>query len=215
MMKKLAIFDFDGTIMDSVQDVFIHLNDALSLNDFPTLTNDELVKYLGGNIDEIVSLILEDKSSPENIKLVKDTYLKIYYSSNNENTVPFPKTHEVLKKLQEMNVVLAINSNRFTDSIQFFVDRFFSDIDFSLIMGHDFAYPSKPDPYGVEKIIKKANVGPNDVLYIGDSNTDIETAKNAGVDCVVVKWGYGSRNDWENDHVLEAIDDFCDIIKYF
>lgn len=67
----------------------------------------------------------------------------------------------------------------------------------------------------MEKIIKKANVGQNDVLYIGDSNTDIETAKNAGVDCVVVKWGYGSRNDWENDYVLEAIDDFCDIIKYF
>lgn len=105
-MKKLAIFDFDGTVMDSVQDVFIHLNEALSMHDFPILGNDQLVKYLGGNIDEIVSLVLKDQSSPENIKLVKDTYLKIYYSSEKKNTVPFPKSHEILEKLQEKGLFL-------------------------------------------------------------------------------------------------------------
>lgn len=214
-MKKLAIFDFDGTIVDSVQDVVIHLNEALSIHGFPTLTSDEYVKYLGGNVDEIVSLVLEDRSSPENIKLVKDTYLDIYYPSKKENTIPFQKSREILHKLQDMGVALAINSNRFSDSIQTFVDRFFDDIDFLLIMGHDFDYPSKPDPYGVNEIIKKANVSLEDVLYIGDSNTDIQTAKNAGVDCVIVKWGYGNIKDWQNEYILECIDDFDEIIKYF
>ena len=91
-MKKLAIFDFDGTIMDSVHDVVILLNKALAMYDFPTLTSDEYVKYLGGNIDEIVALVLEDNYTPENVKMVKDTYLDKYYSSPKENTIPFPKS---------------------------------------------------------------------------------------------------------------------------
>lgn len=214
-MKKLAIFDFDGTIVDSVKDVVIHLNEALSLHGFSTLTSDEYVKYLGGNVDEIVSLVLEDKSSPENIKLVKDTYLDIYYSSKKENTLPYPKSHEILHKLQDMGVILAINSNRFNDSIQTFVDRFFYDINFLVIIGHDFDYPSKPDPYGVNEIVKMADVSLDETIYIGDSNTDILTAKNAGIDCLVVSWGYGNHNDWGNDYILECIDDFDDIIKYF
>lgn len=214
-MKKLAIFDFDGTIVDSVQDVFIHLNEALWMHDFPILGNDQLVKYLGGNIDEIVSLVLKDQSSPENIRLVKDAYLKIYYSSEKKNTVPFPKSHEILEKLQERGVVLAINSNRFSDSIQTFVDRFYDDIDFSSIIGHDFGYPSKPDPYGVCEIVKKAGIGLDETLYIGDSGTDIQTAKNADIDVVVVSWGYGDEKDLEDDYVLECIDDFDDLVKYF
>ncbi|WP_458404574.1 HAD family hydrolase [Methanobrevibacter sp.] len=214
-MKRLAIFDFDGTIMDSVKDVVIHLNEALSMHGFPTLTSDEYVKYLGGNIDEIVSLVLEDESSPQNIKMVKDTYLKIYYPSQKVNTIPFAKSQEILRKLQEKGVLIAINSNRFNDSIQTFTDKFFSNINFFSIMGHDFDYPSKPDPYAVNEIIRKADVNLEDVIYIGDSNTDIQTAKNAGIDCVVVRWGYGNEDDWENDYILECITDFDEIIKYF
>ena len=70
-MKKLAIFDFDGTLIDSIHDVVKYLNEALSMYDFPTLTSDEYVKYLGGNIDEIVALILEENATPENIKQTK------------------------------------------------------------------------------------------------------------------------------------------------
>lgn len=214
-MKKLAIFDFDGTIIDSVHDVVIYLNRALSMYDFPTLTSDEYVKYLGGNIDEIVALVLEEQSTPENIKIIKDTYLDIYYGADKENTIPFPKSHEVLQKLQDMGVLIAINSNRFTDSIETFVDKFFCDIDFLSIMGHDFDYPSKPDPAAVLQIIKKADVTPDETVYIGDSGTDIQTAKNAEIDCIVVKWGYGNENDWQNEYPLEIIDDFDEILKYF
>ncbi len=214
-MKKLAIFDFDGTIMDSVHDVVILLNKALAMYDFPTLTSDEYVKYLGGNIDEIVALVLEDNYTPENVKMVKDTYLDKYYSSPKENTIPFPKSVEILKKLQDMGVIIGINSNRFTDSIETFVDKFFSGIDFFMIMGHDFDYPSKPDPHAVLKMIEEADVSLDEAIYIGDSGTDIQTAKNAGIDCVIVRWGYGNENDWQNVYILEAIDDFDDIIKYF
>ena len=201
--------------MDSVNDVVMSFNKALTMYGFPEMDRDEYIEYLGGNIDEIVSLILKDQNTPENIRLIKDTYLNIYYPSKKENTVPFPKSQEILRELQDQGVLIAINSNRFGDSIRTFVDRFFSDIDFLSIMGHEFEYPSKPDPYGVNEIIKKADVSLDEAIYIGDSGMDILTAQNAGIDCVLVKWGYGNQKDWENDYILEAIDDFDEILKYF
>ena len=214
-MKKLAIFDFDGTLVDSVNDVVISFNKALSMYDFPTLTREDFIGYLGGNIDEIVSLALRDKNTPENIELIKKVYLNFYESSKKEATVPFEGAHETLRRLQQNNVSLAINSNRFTYSIEYFVSKFFSDIDFVSIEGHEMDFPSKPDPYGVNKIMEEVGAGLNEAIYIGDSIKDIETAENAGMDCVIVKWGYGYESDWENDYILEAIDDFSQIFKYF
>ncbi|WP_407423883.1 HAD family hydrolase [Methanobrevibacter sp.] len=214
-MKKLAIFDFDGTLIDSVDDVVVSFNMALSKYDLPTLTREDYIGYLGGNIDEIVSLVLRDKSTPENIESFKKVYLDFYESSKKEATVPFPQSHDILERLQQNDVSLAINSNRFTYSIELFVSKFFSDIDFIAIEGHEMDFPSKPDPYGLNKIIEKANVGLDEAIYIGDSITDIEVAKNAGIDCVIVRWGYGNEEDWENDYILEAVDDFSQILKYF
>ena len=189
-MKRLFIFDFDGTLFNSVDDVVKCLNEALTIFNFPTLTRDEYIGRLGGDIDEIVSLVLRDNDLPEYHENFKNTYLKIYYGSEKENTLPFPGSYEVLKELQSNDVLLAINSNRFTDSLEFFVNKFFGDIDFVLIEGHNYDTPTKPSPAGINKIIEKAGVSKDEAIYIGDSSTDILTAKNAGIDCLIVKWGY-------------------------
>lgn len=214
-MKKLAIFDFDGTLFDSVWDVIDCFNEALTRYDFPTLTYDEYIGCLGGNIDEIVSLVLKDNSTPKNIEKVKRTYLELYNPSPKEKTLPFPGAHECLRNLQDKDVLLAVNSNRLDYSLNHFIDRFFVDIDFVLIEGHKEDYPSKPDPYGVNRIMEKANVDLDDAVYIGDSKTDIETAKNAGLDCIIVTWGYGNQGDYENEYNMDTVDEFDDIVKYF
>ncbi len=214
-MKKLAIFDFDGTLFNSVDDVVICFNQTLEIYNFPTLTKEEYFECLGGNIDEIVSLVLGENNSFENIEKVKKTYLELYNPSPKEHTLPFPEAHECLNKLQEKGVLLAVNSNRLNYSLKYFVEKFFTDIDFVLVEGHNEDYPSKPSPFGVENILKKADVDLKDAVYIGDSKTDIETAQNAGMDCIVVRWGYGNLKDYENDYILEAVDEFDDILKYF
>ncbi|MBQ2652718.1 MAG: HAD family hydrolase [Methanobrevibacter sp.] len=212
-MKKLAIFDFDGTLVDSVCDVEICFDETLKLHGFPTLTHEEYLDRLGGNIDEIVSLILNDKNTTENIELVKNTYGKLYSSSPKDNTLPFPKTHEVLKALQNKGMLLAINSNRKNDSLNYYADKFFEDIDFVAIEGHNPDYPSKPCPFAVEKIRNQFNISKEETIYVGDSLTDIKTAQNAGIDCILVSWGYGRNDAYESDYPLKMIDDVCELLE--
>ena len=219
-MKKLYIFDFDGTLFDTVDDVVICLNRALEVHDFPTLTSSEYVERLGGNINEIVSLILKDKNTPENIELVKETYLPIYEESPKKNSVPFEGIKNLLEKLQDKEVFIAINSNRTTDSIKYFTDKFLPGIDFLLIEGHNENYQSKPSPIGVNKILDKANVEMDEAVYIGDSKTDIATAKNAEIDCIIVTWGYGDENAYKDDYPISVVDDISQLwdalnINYF
>lgn len=213
-MKKLFIFDFDGTLFDSVGDVVICFNKALEIYNLPTMTREQYLGRLGGNIDDIVSLVLGENRTDENFEPFKNTYLEIYDSSKKENTVPFAESLGLLKKLHEKGILLAVNSNRLTYSLNEFVARFFADIDFLMIEGHDEIHPSKPDPYGVLKIIEKANVDKSEAVYIGDSKTDIQTAKNAGIDCIIVKWGYGNQSDYEDDYILKAVDEFDDLLDF-
>lgn len=210
-LKRLFIFDFDGTLFDSVDDVVICFNRALEIHGFPTLTHEEYVERLGGNIDEAVSLILGDNSTSENVELIKDTYQKLYDESDKIHTIPFPGVTDFLRRLQDMGIILAINSNRTTDSIRYYADRHFSDIDFLSIEGHNPEYPSKPDPLGVNNIIRKAGVAKEETVYIGDSSTDIKTAKNAGIDCVIVRWGYGNEDDYDNHYPTMVIDEIAQL----
>ena len=214
-MKKLAIFDFDGTLFDSIDDVVISFNKVLREYDFPTLTRDEYIPCLGGNIDEIVSKVLGVNSTPQNIERVKKTYLDLYNSSKKENTILFPHSEEVLKNLQDSGVLLAINSNRLNYSLKELVEKYFSDIGFVSIEGHNIDCPSKPDPFGVNKIIEKANVSSDEALYIGDSITDIKTAENANVDCIIVKWGYGDETVFNHEYPLKVINDFSQLYGLF
>ncbi len=214
-MKRLAIFDFDGTIFNSVDDVFICFNKALELNDFPTWDYEAFFDILGGNIDEMVSLILRDRNTPENIELIKDAYAKQYNESLKENSLPFAGIHEVMRELQERGILIAINSNRSNDSINYFVERYFTDIDFAVIEGHNPAYPSKPRPCGIKKMRKKLDVSKEECLYIGDSSTDIKTAQNAGIDCIIVKWGYGNNDVLKSDYILGTVGTPSEILKYF
>lgn len=212
-MKKLAIFDFDGTLFDSVWDVVTCFNKTLEIHGFPTLTHEEYLDRLGGNIDEIVALILDDNSTPENIELVKTTYEKLYSASPKENTRPFDGTHEVLRALQERGILLAINSNRKNDSISYYVDKFFKDIEFTAIEGHNPDYPSKPSPCGVKRIMGKLKLSKDDVMYIGDTITDIRTAQNAEIDCVLVGWGYGRKEAFKSDYPIKTIDDVHELLE--
>lgn len=204
-MKKLFIFDFDGTLFNTVDQLVYNMNQALSIHNFPELTRSEYDNVVGGNLDQVISEVLGKNNNYENIRKVKESYLKIIDCYEDNLTIPFDGIIEILVYLQEHDVQLAINSNRYTRIIREYVDRYFSNVDFLEIQGHNPPCPSKPDAYGVFEIIKKTSFKKDEVVYVGDSFTDVLTAKNAGIDCILVDWGYGDFNNFSDEYILKII----------
>lgn len=204
-MKKLFIFDFDGTLFNTIKQLVHNMNQALTIHGFPELTLDEYKLAVGGNINQVISNVLQSNSSPDNIEAVKKTYLEIIKDYEDNLTRPFDGVEEILLYLQDNNIQLAINSNRYTYSIESYVNKFLKNINFIDIQGHEPPNPSKPDAYGINQILSKSEFNKEDVVYIGDSPTDIKTARNAGIDCVIVTWGYADYELIEDDYILKRI----------
>ena len=115
--------------------------------------------------------------------------------------------------MQDRGLLLAVNSNRKNDSLNHYIGKFFSDIEFVAIEGHNPLYPSKPSPCAVEKILNKLELSRDDAIYVGDSITDIKTAQNAGIDCVLVSWGYGRKDAYESEYPLKTVDDVRELLE--
>lgn len=214
MKKELLIFDFDGTIMNTIKELRHTMNQALKIHNFPELSLDDYRNSVNGNVDEVISNLLKDENSAENIQKVKETYLKLHVTPHEDLSEPFDGVYEMFKKLQENGLKLAINSNRYTESIKKYTDKFFPDITFIQIEGHNPPNPSKPDPHGINTILEKTAYKKSQAIYIGDSSTDIQTAKNAGIDCIIVNWGYSTKEKIDDEYVKKIIGDTEEICQY-
>lgn len=214
IMIKLCIFDFDGTLVDSITDVGLCFNTVLEKNNFPTLPLEEYKTVVGGNLEVVVSKILGPlHNSKENIEKIMEDYEKYYINTDKVNTKPYYGVFEMLVTLQNKNILLAINSNKKTKLLLDLVNKYFSNINFIDITGFSSVELSKPNPFNVLNTIEKANVNKNEVLYIGDTRTDILTAKNAGIDCVLVNWGQGKENDFNDENVSKVISKPSDLYE--
>lgn len=190
-MKKLCIFDFDGTLVDTFTDAGIYYNKALEAYGFKTHNIEEYKYLMGGSLEEVVTRILEEKNrTEENINNVKKHYWDNYPTSSKENTKAYPGIQELLEELQKNNVKIAINTNKKQVIVDEMVKKIFPNINFVSVAGQNGKYPAKPDPEGVYQILKMCDgIEKNECIYIGDSKYDFETAQNAGIDAILVTWG--------------------------
>ncbi|MGN1321277.1 MAG: HAD family hydrolase, partial [Methanosphaera sp.] len=174
----------------------------------------EYENAVGGDITQVISNVLKENNTPENIEKVKTTYQKTYLNNPNELTTLYGGIHQLLQTLQENNINLAINSNRKTESIKYYTSKFLNDITFKDIRGNNPDILPKPDPTNLLIILKKSNIKKEEALYVGDTKVDVETSQNAGVDCVIVKWGQGNEKDMNKNHIMGVIDKPEDLYSF-
>ncbi len=214
MVKKLLIFDCDGTLLDTLEDVTICFNAALGECGFPTHDLAFVQSTVGGNLEQIVSRLLPpDEATEENVDQVKNAYKRIYAASDKSHTKPYEGILAVLTELAEEGYVLAVNTNKSQTLAEEVLASRFPSVDFAMIAGYDDSRPSKPDPFGVHMIRDECGVDASDAVYIGDGATDLETASRAGVDCIWVSWGQGKAGLRSDPRVARAVDDPSGLIS--
>lgn len=194
MAKKLVIFDLDGTLLDTVADLAGATNYALRTLGFPEHAKEEYYLLVGRGIYNLFRGALpKDESSEENVKKMADLFVPYYNAHMCDLTLPYEGITAMLHEITSKGVKVAVASNKYQEGSERLMKRFFPEIDFVAVYGQREGFPIKPDPAIVESIMEKVpEIKKDEVAYVGDSNVDMQTGLNAGVDTIGVSWGFRS-----------------------
>ena len=214
-MKKLIIFDLDGTLLNTIADLASATNHALAANGYPQHATEEYWFFVGNGINKLFERALPDGEKTEtNVLRIRQSFIPYYDVHCADLTRPYPGIPELLNTLQQKGIQIAVASNKYQRATGKLIPHFFPDIRFTAILGQREGIPRKPDPQIVHEIIKLAGVQPEDVLYVGDSNVDMQTALHAKVDGIGVTWGFRPRTELEEGHPFAIIDKASDLLAY-
>lgn len=198
-MTKIAIFDLDGTLLDTVQDLGRATNHALGVCGFPEHPIEDYYTLCGRGIYNLFRGALpEGKTDEAMVKRMAELFLPYYDEHKCDFTRPYPGITEMLRKITSAGIRPAVASNKYQDGAEKLVRHFFGEFDFVKILGQREGQPIKPDPEIVYQIMSEMpGTGKDEVIYIGDSDVDMQTGANAGVRTIGVSWGFRSRAELE------------------
>ena len=206
-MKKLVIFDLDGTLLDTIEDLGNATNHALRTLGFPERARDEYYQLVGRGITNLFKgAVPPGCDTPETISRMRELFLAHYGEHLCDRTHPYPGIMELLEHITERGVRIAVASNKYQAGAETIIGHFFGQYPWAAILGQREGYPLKPDPGIVTLCMEAAGVTEPDVLYVGDSNVDMQTGLNAGVDTVGVTWGFRSREELEAFRPAAVVD---------
>lgn len=194
-MYKVAIFDLDGTLLDTLKDLAYACNFALKTYGFPEHQIEEYKYFLGDGTYKLVERALpENKREPEIISKVLAEFNKYYEKHKNDFTKPYQGIEELIVALKEAQIKMAVFSNKPHEFAIEIVKRYFGN-NFDIVFGKRDGYPAKPNPITVIEALNYFKCQKIEAIYIGDSDVDMYTGKNAGLFSIGVAWGF--RDDEE------------------
>jgi len=214
MNYKAIIFDLDGTLLNSLVDIADSVNFVLKKYNLPVHSIEEYKLFIGSGIEKLVERALPDNISDENFKKYLDEIKSVYEKNQISKTKPYDGILEMLKILNNKGVSLNILSNKPIDFTKMVVEHFLGDIKFDNVLGAREGVPKKPNPQAVSEIIDNLKLNKEEVLYVGDTGTDMQTAENAGLTSVGVLWGFrGLEELMENnaDYIIEETSKIIEI----
>ena len=217
-MYKHLIFDLDGTLLDTIEDIAFAISEALRVCGYSRRFDKQSAQRLIGNgADRLLWRALDGLSDdPEDFARLKAVYMPFYKQYQGIKCVPFPKMEKTLQNLREMGVDFAIVSNKPDDLSKIIIAQKLPQIPFALVLGHVEGNPVKPDPLLVDLVLEKTGWLKEDCCFVGDSYVDIDTGNNAGIDTALCCWGYGVYTDElkaRSNHVLEEVSDLLALCK--
>ena len=192
MKYRLAIFDMDGTILDTIQDLTEALNHTLRAYSLPEHSVSEVMFMVGNGIHKLIERAVPEGVSGELIEKVYTDYLPYYQEHCADATKPYKGIVSIIQRLRSLGILTAVVSNKKDAAVSELCEIYFKDC-FDAAVGERDGMQRKPAPDSVFEILKKLGVRKEDAVYIGDSDVDLKTAENAGMDVIAVTWGFRSK----------------------
>lgn len=203
MSGKLVIFDLDGTILDTLEDLRGSLNMVLSRHQFPPRTIDETRQFVGNGIRNLITRGAPEGTEEALIDAMFSEFLPYYKEHCAEKTAPYPEIPMLLQKLREEGYLTAVVSNKADPAVQELCRHYFPEL-FDTCVGEKPDVARKPAPDTVFEVLRHLEVSAGDAVYIGDSDVDILTAQNAKLPFIGVDWGFRGRA-FLNEHGADAV----------
>lgn len=212
-MKSL-IFDLDGTLINSLLDIALSMNKVLKKYNYPIHEIEKYNYFVGDGALVLVKNAMPKNSTEEEIQIALKSFIETYEQNTHNNTLAYEGIYEMLKEIEKLKIKKAVLSNKPHKFTLKYVENIFNNFDFQEIHGQKVDVPKKPDPTMAISIATKLNTKIEDMIFVGDTATDIKTAKNANMKSIGVAWGFRPIEE-----LKEAGADFIahtpmDIVKY-
>lgn len=192
MKYNTVIFDLDGTLLNTLEDLRDSLNDVLMQKGYTPRSLEEVKRFVGNGVRNLIRLSVPESCSEEEVTLIMEEF-KEYYSHNMQNkTRPYNGIMELLLDLNRFNYKIAIVSNKYDDAVKELAKTYFGNL-IHVAIGETKEIKRKPAPDSIFTAIKELGSNLSNTVLVGDSETDVQTAKNAGIPCIGVTWGFRCR----------------------
>ncbi len=190
MPYKLVLFDLDGTLIDTLEDLAEAVNYSLRLRGYPLHRLEEYRRMVGHGVRNLVTQALPEGTDEASVDAALADFKAYYTAHIDVHTRPYPGMQELLRDLNAAGVRMAVTSNKFQSGTEKLIHEFFPEIPFVAILGNREGYPLKPDPEIVGEVLRASGLPRERAILVGDSGTDMKTAENGGIAAIAVGWGY-------------------------
>lgn len=195
-MYKAVIFDLDGTLVNSLEDLANSVNKGLLAVGLPTHSVEEYRYFVGNGRDKLIERAIGNAALNEKEKeTVRTVYDEDYAIHSNDNTCEYAGCTQLLENLTKMGIKTAVLTNKPQEFVAPILKKIYPNHSFTLAWGNSNRFKTKPDPEALLAMLKELGISKNECLYIGDSDVDVFTANNAGVDMVGACWGFRGKDE--------------------
>ena len=206
-MYKYVIFDLDGTLLNTIDDLADAGNWVCRNHGWPTHTVEEYKHFVGNGMTKLAGRFApEDWRTPERVQMILDEFMPYYDAHKADKTAPYPGLPELVARLKGAGVSMAVLTNKAHELSGPIVEGYYPGV-FPLVQGALPGVPTKPDPTLLCRLMERMGAVPERTLFVGDSNVDIRTAKNGGLTSCGVLWGFRTRAELEAEGADFIVED--------
>lgn len=191
---KAVVFDLDGTLLNTLEDLCDSVNYGLEKCGMPKRTLEEIRHFVGNGVEKLIERAIPEKATKDEERRVLASFKEHYARHCNDKTDLYPGIRELLAELKNRGYLMAVVSNKLQSGVDALKEIYFKN-DLEIAVGGRDHMPKKPEPDMVYEALRQLGVTKEDAIFIGDSEVDIATAKNAGMACITVAWGFRTREE--------------------